>query len=327
MKKAIFFLIVGILVIGGVSGYFFTRYYLTHEGAPITVEIPKGTPPKQIAEILKSKGVIKSTLVFRAWVKMSGADKILRSGTFELNKEISSIKAIWHLVNDSGTPVYKVTILEGWRLEEIADELFKQGILENKETFLQEAKRIKAEGFLFPSTYKLPKNMPPLEILRVMYQEYEKNILPIINSEENTTNLNEQEIITLASIVEREAVYNDERPKIAAVYLNRLKIGKRLEADPTVQYALGYNDIEQRHWKKGLTYTDLKFDSPYNTYRYAGLPPAPIASPGANSVKAVLNPTPDFEALYFVADNAGRHVFSTTYHQHLQTIKAIRENK
>ena len=324
MKKIIFFSLVAILLIGGVSGFFFTRYYLSHEGAQVTVEIPKGTTPKQIAEILKSKGVIKSTLVFRAWVKMSGADKLLRSGTFDLNKEISSIKAIWHLVNDSGTPTYKVTILEGWRLEEIADELFKQGILAEKDTFLNEAKRIRAEGFLFPSTYKLPKNMPPLEVLSVMYREYEKNILPIINAPESITDLNEQEIITLASIVEREAVYNDERPKIAAVYLNRLKIGKRLEADPTVQYALGYNVNEQRHWKKGLTYADLKFDSPYNTYRYAGLPPAPIASPSANSVKAVLNPTPDFDALYFVADNTGRHVFSTTYHQHLQTIKTIR---
>ena len=324
MKKFILFSFLGILIIGGISGFYFIRYYLSHEGAPVTVEIPQGATPKQIAEILKSNGVIKSTLVFRTWVKMSDSDKLLRSGTFDLNKEISSIKAIWHLVNDSGTPVYKVTILEGWRLEEIADELLKQGILEEKETFLNEARRIKAEGFLFPSTYKLPKNMQPLDVLKVMYQEYEKNVLPVINAPENKTSLSEQEIITLASIVEREAVYNDERPKIAAVYLNRLKIGKRLEADPTVQYALGYNEKEQRHWKKGLTYSDLKFDSPYNTYRYAGLPPAPIASPGLNSVKAVLNPTPDFEALYFVADNTGRHVFSTTYHQHLETIKAIR---
>ena len=324
MKKIILFSILGILIIGGISGFFFTRYYLNHEGAPVTVEIPQGTTPKQIAEILKSNGVIKSTFVFRAWLKISGADKLLRSGTFNLKKEISSIKAIWHLVNDSGTPVYKVTILEGWRLEEIAEELLKQGILTEQDTFLNEAKRIKAEGFLFPSTYKLPKNMPPLEVLKVMYQEYENNILPIIKSPQNQTGLTEQEIITLASIVEREAVFNDERPKIAAVYLNRLKIGKRLEADPTVQYALGYNENEQRHWKKGLTYGDLKYDSPYNTYRYAGLPPAPIASPSLNSVKAVLNPTPDFEALYFVADNTGRHVFSTTYHQHLQSIKAIR---
>ena len=327
MKKIIFFSLVAILFIGGISGFFFTRYYLNHEGAPVTVEIPKGTPPKQIAEILKSNGVIKSTFVFRVWVKMSGAGKLLRSGTFDLKKEISSVKAIWHLVNDSGTPTYKVTILEGWRLEEIAEELFKNGILTDKESFINEAKRIQAEGFLFPSTYRLPKNMPPLEILKVMYQEYEKNILPLLNSPQNKTNLSEQEIITLASIVEREAVLNNERPKIAAVYLNRLKIGKRLEADPTVQYALGYNENEQRHWKKGLTYADLKYDSPYNTYRYAGLPPAPIASPGANSVKAVLNPEPNFDALYFVADNTGRHIFSKTYHQHLQTIKAIRGNR
>ena len=324
MKKILVLSFLSLLLIGGVSSYFFVRYYLTHEGSPVVVEIPQGSTPTQIAEILKSNGVIKSKFVFRVWLKMSGAAKSLRSGTFNLNREISSLKAIWHLVNDSGTPTYRVTILEGWRLEEIADELFKQGILADKDVFLNEANRIKAEGFLFPSTYQLPKNMPPLEVLRVMYQEYEKNILPIINSPENKTELNEQEIITLASIVEREAVFNDERPKIAAVYLNRLKIGKRLEADPTVQYALGYNQNEQRYWKKGLTYSDLKYDSPYNTYRYAGLPPAPIASPGVNSVRAVLNPTPDFEALYFVADNTGRHVFSTTYHQHLQTIKTIR---
>ena len=324
MKKKIFFSVLGVLLIGGLCAGLFMRHYLTYQGEPVMVEIPVGTAPKQIAQILKENKVIKSTFIFRLWVKMSGADKILRSGTFKLNKNISSIKAIWHLVNDSGTPTYKVTILEGWRLEEIADELFRQGILGDKDAFINEAERIKAEGFLFPSTYRLPKNMPPLDIIKTMYQEYEKNILPVINLYKNTTKLSEQEIVTLASIVEREAVFNDERPKIAAVYLNRLKIGKRLEADPTVQYALGYNEKEQRHWKKALTYGDLKYDSPYNTYRYAGLPPAPIANPSINSVKAVLNPAPNFEALYFVADNAGRHIFSKTYHQHLQTIKAIR---
>ena len=325
MKKFLIFAFICVFLLGGIGAAWFTHRYLTYEGVPVTVEIPQGTSPKQIAKILKANDVIKSPFVFRLWLKISGADKLLRSGTFHLKKNISSIKAIWHLVNDSGAQTYKVTILEGWRLEEIAEELFKQGILTDKDTFLSEAKRIQAEGFLFPSTYKLPKNMPPLDILKVMYQEYEKNILPLIKSPDNKTNLSEQEIITLASIVEREAVINDERPKIAAVYLNRLKIGKMLQADPTVQYALGYCESEQRHWKKGLTYADLKYDSPYNTYMYAGLPPAPIASPGVNSVKAVLNPEPNFEALYFVANNdSGRHIFSKTYHQHLQTIKTIR---
>ena len=101
-------------------------------------------------------------------------------------------------------------------------------------------------------------------------------------------------------------------------------MGKRLEADPTVQYALGFALKENRYWKRGLTYKDLKVDSPYNTYRYAGLPPGPICNPGGRSVEAVLNPQPDFEALYFVADNTGRHVFSRTFHEHKQHIKRIR---
>ncbi len=325
MKKFLIFALIIVFILGGIGTAKFTYRYLTHEGAPVTVEIQPGTSPNQIAKILKTNDIIKSTLMFRFWLKMSGADKLLRSGTFKLNKNISSIKAIWHLVNDSGAKTYKVTILEGWRIEEIADELAKQGILTDKDTFLSEAKRIQAEGFLFPSTYYMPKNMPPLDILKMMYQEYEKNILPLLNSPDNTTNLSEKEIITLASIVEREAVINDERPKIAAVYLNRLKIGKILQADPTVQYALGYCESEQRYWKKGLTYADLKYDSPYNTYVYGGLPPGPIASPSVNSVKAVLNPEPNFDALYFVAGkDSGRHIFSKTYHQHLQTIKAIR---
>ena len=136
--------------------------------------------------------------------------------------------------------------------------------------------------------------------------------------------MTENQILTLASIVEREATYNDERPKIASVYINRYKIGKRLEADPTVQYALGYIPEENRFWKGRLLYRDLKIDNPYNTYRYNGLPPGPIANPGIKSVEAILNPEKDFTALYFVADNTGRHLFSDTYHQHINTVKEVR---
>ena len=155
-----------------------------------------------------------------------------------------------------------------------------------------------------------------------MLKEYKKHIAPLFK--QYKTNLTERQVLTLASIVEREAVVHDERPKIAAVYVNRFELGKRLEADPTVQYALGFNEREQRHWKKGLTYRDLKVDSPYNTYRNAGLPPGPICSPSEASVRAVLNPQPDFDALYFVADNTGGHVFSRTFHEHKKNIKRIR---
>ena len=127
--------------------------------------------------------------------------------------------------------------------------------------------------------------------------------------------------------MEREAIHHDERPKIAAVYLNRYKIGKRLEADPTVQYALGFNTRENRYWKKGLTYKDLKVNSPYNTYRNAGLPPGPICNPSYESVLGVLQPTPNFNNLYFVADNTSRHVFSPTFDEHKRNIRRIRAPK
>lgn len=324
MKTRRYILTISVLLV--IGAILFAPYgvykHFNNKGAMVKVEIPQGISAIKIADILKKEGVIQSPLFFRLCVKISGSGPFLRSGVFDLNKNMSSIEVIWHLINDSGTPTFRVTILEGWRIEEIAAELFKRGIIDNEQKFISIAKEEKSEGFLFPSTYQLPKNMAPIDIIKIMRAEYNRNISPVIAMAKNE--LNENEVLTLASIVEREAVFDDERPKIAAVYLNRLKIGKRLEADPTVQYALGYFPVEGRHWKKGLTYTDLKVDSPYNTYRNIGLPPSPIASPGLSSVKAVLNPEANFDALYFVADNTGRHIFSKTYHQHLQTIKTIR---
>ena len=158
-----------------------------------------------------------------------------------------------------------------------------------------------------------------------MTAEYAKRIKPLFAK--YPTKLTENQVLTIASIVEREAIHHDERPKIAAVYLNRYKIGKRLEADPTVQYALGFNTRENRYWKKGLTYKDLKVNSPYNTYRNAGLPPGPICNPSYESVLGVLQPTPNFNNLYFVADNTSRHVFSPTFDEHKRNIRRIRAPK
>lgn len=321
MKKLLLLIII-LLIIAMPFGI---RHHLYNKGEPIKVEIPNGIPAVKIADILKENGVIESTLWFKICLKLSGAANLLRSGTFQLNKNTSSCEVIWRLTNDSGAMLNKVVILEGWRIEEIAEELQRNGIIADVNPFIEMAKLKSAEGFLFPSTYLLPKDMNPEEVIKVMLEEYKKNIAPLIAASD--TKMTETQILTVASIVEREAVVEDERPKIAAVYLNRIKIGKRLEADPTVQYALGYNLYEKRHWKKGLTLKDLRFDSPYNTYRYGGLPPAPIANPSISSVLAVLNPEPNFEALYFVADNTGRHVFNKTYNQHVQSIRAIRGKK
>ena len=298
------------------------RHHYYSKGDFVRIEIPQGATAGKIASILKEQGIIQSPRWFKICTKFSGAAKLLRSGSFLLNKNMSSEEAIWRLTSDPGVELLKVVIPEGWRIEEIAQELLKRGIISHMGTFIDLAKQQNLEGKLFPSTYFFGKDSPEQLVIKTMTEEYQKNIYPLI--EKATTDLTEQQILTFASIVEREATYDDERPKIAAVYINRYKIGKRLEADPTVQYALGYIPEENRYWKTRLLYKDLKLDNPYNTYRYNGLPPGPIANPGVKSVEAVLNPTQEFSALYFVADNTGRHIFSDTYHQHINTIKEVR---
>ncbi len=326
MIKKIFLALFLLMFIAAIPASFGIYKYLNTEGPVTEVTIPPGASAGKIANILKEEGVIWSTIWFKICLRVSGAAPMLRSGVFTLNKKMPASKVIWRLINDSGTKDFKVKILEGWRIEEIAEALEKAEIIRDSFDFISYAKEQDLEGFLFPSTYMFPKDMTSQEVADKMKAEYDKNIKPILADYKGK--LTEKEILTIASIVEREAVLDAERPKIAAVYLNRVKIGKKLEADPTVQYALGYNTKEGRHWKKGLTLKDLKVDSPYNTYRYNGIPPGPIASPSVNSVKAVVNPMPDFEALYFVADNeTGGHIFSKSYHQHLQSIRAVRSKK
>lgn len=322
MKKFIVFSILFLII----AAPFGLWRYFDNKGEVVSVDIPQGISAAKIADILKEKEIIQSPLWFKICLKASGAAPMLRSGNFKLNKNTAAPEVIWRLISDSGAQLQRIVVLEGWRIEEIADELFKNGIINNTQDFIRQAKDENLEGYLFPSTYFLSPNMPISKILRMMTDEYDKNIKPLIKAAGRMND--EKQILTVASIVEREAVVDDERPKIAAVYLNRLKIGKRLEADPTVQYALGFYPQENRHWKRALTLKDLRINSPYNTYRNSGLPPGPIANPSVESVKAVLNPQPNFDALYFVADNkTGRHIFSKTYNQHIQTIRAVRSSK
>ena len=238
-----------------------------------------------------------------------------------MRKNTPSFEVINCIKSGRCTHYERLTVLEGWRSEEIAEALAEKNITDAKE-FLSIVRERGLEGKLYPSTYLFSENTPAQKVVAEMTGQYEQRILPLFSK--YPSKLSEKEILTLASIVEREAIHHDERPKIAAVYLNRLKIGKRLEADPTVQYALGFNTRENRYWKKGLTYKDLKVKSPYNTYRNAGLPPGPICNPSYESILGVLNPEPNFDNLYFVADNTGRHVFSPTFDQHKRNIRRIR---
>lgn len=285
------------------------------------VTIEPGQSGSSVARMLKEKGVIRSEFAFKVLLKLTSSARDLKAGRFDLRKNTSSFEVINCIKSGKCTHYEKVTFLEGWRSEEIAEMLGEKGITD-PHAFLDIVRRENLEGKLFPSTYLFAENTPARKVVNEMVDQYKKKIGPLFKKYK--TDLTEQQVLTVASIVEREAVVHDERPKIAAVYLNRFRIGKRLEADPTVQYALGFNLKENRYWKKGLTYKDLKIKSPYNTYRNAGLPPGPICNPSYESVLGVLNPQPDFEALYFVAESGGRHVFSKTFDEHRRHIKRIR---
>ncbi len=319
MKKL---LLISVLLLGILAaGMWAAKTYFYSQGALVMVQIQPGQTGSEVARILKQKGVIRSEILFKILMRLTAANKDLKAGRFDLRKNTPDLLVLNCIKTGKCTHYEKVTFLEGWRSEEMAEELAEHGVTDARE-FLNLVRAQDLEGKLFPSTYLFADNTPPQKVIDEMLGQYKKQILPLFKKYK--TDLTERQVLTLASIVEREAVVHDERPKIAAVYLNRYYMGKRLEADPTVQYALGFALRENRYWKRGLTYKDLKVDSPYNTYRYAGLPPGPICNPGAKSVEAVLNPQPEFDALYFVADNTGRHVFSRTFHEHKQNIKRIR---
>ena len=321
-KRVIIFLTLFLLCI--VSGVLFIKVHYFSKGTPVLFEIKPGQTAGQVAYQLKEKGIIKSTAWFKLMLRLSASAKDLKAGKYDLRTNMPG-ESVSNCIN-SGTCLHlsKFTTLEGWRSEEIA-ELLGQENITDPHAFLEIVRKRQLEGYLFPSTYHFSENTPAWAVIDAMVNQYNSRIKPLFK--QFKTDLSEKEVLTVASIVEREAIFHDERPKIAAVYLNRLKIGKRLEADPTVQYAVGFNFRENRYWKKGLTYKDLRHPSPYNTYRHNGLPPGPIANPSYESVKAVLNPEPNFEAIYFVADNTGRHDFSKTYNEHILKKNKYRKKK
>lgn len=304
-------------------GVYALKSYFAPPSSTVLFEIAPGATGRQVAKELKATGLLRSETIFLAVLRLTvGADG-LKAGKFVLNKGMNPVSLISCISSNRCQFLKKVTILEGQRIEETAEVLEKAQITHGDE-FAALAREQNLEGYLFPSTYLFPEDISAQKVIDTMLEEFNRKVRPILPGPDYY--MTENEILTLASIVEREAVLTREKPKIAAVYLNRLKIGMKLQADPTVQYAVGYDAREKRHWKKNLTLSDLrKTDSPYNTYMYAGLPPGPIASPSLTSVKAVLNPEPDFEALFFVADNqTGGHIFTNTYNHHVRAIRRIR---
>lgn len=283
----------------------------------VKVTIPKGASLNEVGITLKNNNIIHNKQSFQLAVKILGYEKDIPAGRFRIEKASTNYAIIDQLVNGKQL-TKKVTIREGWTISMIAKELDeKLGI---KTHFFEDEARNKNlldkwgiqaksfEGYLFPNTYQFNENELPSDIINVMVQEYKRNLSDEMLVQMNQIKMSEQEVLTLASIIEGEAIYDKERAIISGVYHNRLKKGMRLQADPTIQYIL--EDGPRR-----LLNRDLKIVSPYNTYLNKGLPPGPINNPGIESIKAALFPT-ESDYLYFVARGDGYHTFSKTEKQH-----------
>lgn len=274
--------------------------------------VKKGDGVREITSNLKEKGLIKSRVVFFLLVKQFGLDKEIQAGDFRLSPKMTAEEIALNLTH--GTLDIWITIPEGKRGEEVAVILKKK--LPTYDPSWQKI-LVANEGYLFPDTYLIPKEATIDMVVSQMRDIFEKKY-----SQLDTTNtkFTREEIVTLASLIEREAKFEEDRPLVASVIVNRLDIGMKLDIDATVQYALGYSIEEKNWWKKNLTLEDLKINSLYNTYENAGLPPNPIANPGLDALAASANPATS-NYLYYISDKSGHLHFAKTLEEHNLNIK------
>jgi UPF0755 protein len=285
------------------------------------VRIPAGSDLRQIARALADAGVIASPRVFALAARFSGLDRRLRPGDYQFDPGLS-LPTLLRALQEGRGRFAPVTVPEGWRLEQIADRLATAGVC-GRDEFLAAARDRalladlaipgpSAEGFLFPETYALQVPTPPAEVVRTLHRQFDK-VWGELTAAAPPQPLSPLAAVTLASIVERETAAPAERPLVAAVFLNRLRLGMPLQADPTVIYGIEGFDGNIRR-------SDLTAANPYNTYVIHGLPPGPIASPGRDSLAAVLAPAP-VDYLYFVARKDGTHQFSRSLAEHNRAVQ------
>lgn len=294
---------------------------------PVTIIIKQGMSANEIAALLRQQGLIKNTTLFRMYVHVEGFSNSLQAGEYTFTPDMNMQKMIAMLAK--GEVSYsQITIPEGLTIEQVATLLESKQIA-NAAKFKAAAKNYqpfayidadarvgyKPEGFLFPDTYRVPRGIKEEELLQFMVSEFDRNFTPQMREKAKKQGLTIREVMILASLVEKEARVEKERPVIAGVFLNRIRQAMPLQSCATIQYILGYPKAE-------LTIKDTEIPSPYNTYLNMGLPPGPIANAGAASIMAVLEPALT-DYLYFVADNKGVHHFSKTYDEHLITIEQV----
>lgn len=274
--------------------------------------VERGQGIREIAKNLKDQGLIRDQIVLFLLTKKLGLDKKIEAGDYRFFKSMSASDIANGLTH--GTLDIWITIPEGNRATEIA-QLLEKRIPSYQDEWAEELE--KKEGYLFPDTYLIPKDADISLIISIFKNNFNLKYKTLGNPKNNLT---KDEVVTIASIVEREAKFDRDRPLVASVILNRLNLGMKLDIDATLQYGLGFQEKEKRWWKKSLTENDKTFDSSYNTYLVNGLPPTPISNPGLSSLDATVNPATT-NYLYYISDSKGNNHYAVSYYRHLDNIK------
>lgn len=318
----IFLLLFLLLALGlGASSAFFLLKG-TPSGQTQDVLIPRGLSLKAVTELLQGEGLVEHPTLFRTVLRLTGGNKKVRAGEFRFSRGANLLYTLRTLY--ASEPVtHSFTVPEGWNIQQIAALLEEKG-LGSKQKFSALAFDSQApqkyqlnsphlEGYLYPDTYFFSKVDSEEKILDTMVKRFFQEINTRFKDSLKRSSLSLEQVVTLASIVEKETGKPGERPLIASVFFNRLRKGMRLQSDPTTIYGI-------KNFNGNITKADLQTWTPYNTYRISGLPPGPIASPGGDAIAAVLNPeTSDY--LYFVSNNDGSHFFTKTYKDHLKFVR------
>ena len=327
MRKLGFLLFLLVVLAAAAAGAIYVRAGQPYQGYGTTeqfVDIPPGSSTTTIGDRLVAGGVVRDRLTFRLSVLMSGQARILKAGEYRFDHPMTALEVIGKIARGDVYAI-AVTFPEGLAVPEmgaIAEmhgvgpaAAFVEAANETSEIRALDPAARTLEGYLFPETYRVNRRIDPAKLVHMMVERFGHVLTPELKQATKARGLSIHQLVTLASLVEKETARPEERPVVAAVYLNRFRIGMALQCDPTLIYAL------QREGKYhgNLRRDDLAFDSPYNTYRYPGLPPGPIASPGKSSLEATARPA-DVDYLYFVSRNDGSHAFAATLDEHNRNV-------
>ena len=314
MKRLLALIIIFLAVLLIISGWWNSQ--LAAVSSDLTFQkivIARGKSVNEIADQLRLKNLIRSSLAVSLYIRSKGLSTKISAGTFNLSPSMSTPQIV-DILSGKPSEIW-ITLIEGWRIEEMAEELNSGFRIQNSEFI-----KLAEEGYLFPDTYLFPDDVTAEQVVKKLRATFEERYSDDLRAKIRAQGLTNEEGVILSSIVEREARSEKARTEIASILLKRLKIGMGLNADATIQYALGYQTQEKSWWKRHLTRDDLKIDSPYNSYLYRGLPPTPICNPGLSSLEAVANADSSTPYLYYYHDSKGNSHYAKTLEEHNQNI-------